>query len=227
MKFISLLKRTIFVCSLMLFVSGISFGQNVKSEIPEISVAGIKLGNRESAKAFLTNVGPRIGEKGEAEYYFYNKFGTQVMKLVAADFNDPHFITEIEVFAVGRSYQKPHFVLDDQGYFVTENGIFIGYRQSAGSMVVGMMIGIPGVSREDMIGPKDVIRKKGQPTTKTVTENKRDVFTYEVHDTESFINNLETQNLDNKYGYAARYEFNKNKLKRFSIKLTSNLTARK
>jgi hypothetical protein len=176
-----------------------------KKHAPELSVAGIELGNRESAKKLLSKYTPRIGYDGKATYWFYNKFGTQVMTLTAASKDDPFFITEIEVFAVDQNYKNKHFVANDFGFFVTESGIFIGYRQSAFSMIVG----VPNAGREDRIGPKDVIRKKGQPRER-VKEQKLERFTYHAANVPAADGNAD---------YEARYQFYKNQLNRFSIKI--------
>lgn len=127
------------------------------------------------------------------------------MKITAASIDQPLYITAIEVFAVDRQYTKKHYIADKIGFFVTERGIFIGYRQSAMSMIVG----IPNAGREDKIGPRDVIRKKGTPT-EIVKENKLQVFTYKLP-------NVSLS--DGSANYQARYEFYKNSLYKFEIKL--------
>lgn len=183
-----------------------------KSEsTPEISVAGIELGNREKAKAFLANHSPRIGDDGRPAYYFYNKFGTQVMKITAISNQDPYFITELEVFAVGTDYQNKHFIADKIGFFATESGIFIGYRQSTASMIIG----IPNVSREDRIGPKDLVRKKGSPRDRVKT-GERETITYNF---EKIILSPSNSETNVSAEYKSRFEFVNNKLKRFSLKV--------
>jgi hypothetical protein len=180
---------------------------------PEFSVAGVKLGHRASAKAFLIQYLPTTGEDGRPAYYFYNKFGSQVMKLTAASFEDPYFITEIEVFSVGKSYQKGHHWAEKIGYFMTEKDIFIGYRQS----MTAAMIGIPNLARGSRIGPKDVVKKKGMPTER-VKDGERETVTYSLSNVE--IADEDAANKTNRYDYYARYEFNENKLKRFTLKIS-------
>lgn len=186
------------------------FSQDKKSE-PELSVAGIKLGDRASAKKFLGNYSAGTGDEGEPRYSFWNKFGNQVMQVYALSFEDPYFITKIEVFYAPQSYMGRHYVLKDQGYFVTENDIFIGYRQSVASMIIG----IPSVGRNDRLGPNDIVKKKGEPTTRT-KEEKREFLTYDLGKIDIDIDGKkETVN------YIAKYETNKNRLRRFSFEISS------
>lgn len=202
---------------LFLLIFGLQAFAQEKST-PELSVNNIKLGDRDSGKAFLTPYLPTTDENGRAAYYFYNYLGTQVMKLTAASFEDPYFLTEIEVFIVGKSYQKPHNYLEKTNFFVTESKIFIGYRQSVASMIIG----IPNVSRNDRIGPKDLVKKKGEPTS-TGKEGERDVITYNLPNIEI----KDEKGASKKYDYSARYEFRDKKLKRFVLKINSPETAKK
>ncbi len=181
-----------------------------KSEnTPELSVAGIELGNRESAKKFLTEgFSPRPEEDGRVSYYFYNEWGTQVMRLTADSADDPYYLTEIEVFGVNRKYTNTHYVAKDTGLFVTENGIFIGYRQSVASIIIG----IPNVGRKNRIGPNDVVDIKGKPLERKKTDNKREVVTYQIPDIKLSDENAAAD-------YTARYEFYEKKLRRFSISI--------
>ena len=207
MKFTGFSKSFITAVSAVVILFAFShslLGQVAESK-PELSVAGIQLGNRASAESFLSKYTPRINDDGSVSYWFYNKFGTQVMMLTAVSADDPHFITEIKVFAVDSSYVKKHYVAKDVGFFVTENGIFIGYRQSALSIIVG----VPNAGREDRIGPRDVIRKKGTPAER-VKEDKIEKFTYNVSD---------VRVADMNSSYQASYRFYKNQLNSFEIKL--------
>jgi hypothetical protein len=179
-----------------------------KNASPELSVAGVKLGDRDSAKAFLAGYSPRKGEDGRAYYFFYNSYGTQVMKLTAASAEDQYFITEIEVFVVGRSYQEKHYVANDLGAFTTEGGIFIGQKASVSSVVFGV---------PNRIGPKDVVRKQGEPTKREKTGKD-----------ETIIYALANMNLaGGEFDYYAGYEFSKNKLKKFILKISSAKTIEK
>jgi hypothetical protein len=205
------------VCLSIIAVLGFNARAQENKLKPELTVAGVILGNRPSAKTFLTGYSPRQTEDKRVAYFFYNKYGTQVMKLVAASAEDPFYITEIEVFAVGRSYQTQHNVQEKIGFFETESKIFIGYQQSVASMIIGL----PGVTRNDQIGPKDVIKKKGAPTEQTKTG-----------DDETIIYNLPGIDLPDekdlsktvRYDYEARYEFSKNKLKKFNLKISAPKT---
>ena len=176
-----------------------------------LSVAGVKLGDRESAKAFLAAYQPRTSD-GVPTYYFYNKYATSVMKLTAASFEDPYFVTGIEVFAVGKDYQDRHFYLNKIGYFETESGVFIGSRQSGRGMAASLIIGIPYPLGVNSVNPKDIVRKNGEPSARNKTGN-----------VESLDYRVDTINLDgenaSKFGYAAHFEFQKRRLQRYSITL--------
>jgi hypothetical protein len=176
-----------------------------------LTVAGVKLGDRNSAKAFLAGYQPRTSD-GFPTYYFYNKYATSVMKLTASSFEDPYFVTKIEVFAVGKDYKDRHFYLDNIGYFETESGIYIGSRQSGRGMAASLIIGIPYPLGVNSINPKDIVRKNGEPSERSKSG-----------DAELLDYRLDTINLNGenvaKFGYAARFEFHKRKLQRYSIML--------
>lgn len=176
---------------------------------PEMSVAGLKLGDRESGKAFLELYQPRTDEDGLPRYYFYNGQGTTVMKVTAASVEDPYFVTEIEVFGVGESYQKRHYFLKKMPHFVTESGIFIGFRQSGKGLALALIVGVPNVGRSNIIGPKDVIRRKGEPDDRVVND-KEETFDYR-------FDSLAVAGTN--YKYSAFYRFYKRELKRFVFKL--------
>ena len=168
---------------------------------PDLGVAGVKLGDRESAKAFLSGYSLRLGKDGRLAYFFYNSQGTQVMKLTAASSEEPFLITEIEVFSVGRSYLEQHYVAQDIGIFRSDNGIFIGEKASASSMIWG----IP-----NRIGPKDVVKKQGAPT-KQEKSGKGETILYAQP-------NIKLPG--GTFDYSARYEFSKSKLKKFTLKIS-------
>ena len=176
---------------------------------PDVSVAGLKLGDRVSGKAFLGIYQPRMDEDNLPKYYFYNGQGTTVMKITAASVEDPYFVTEIEVFRVGELYQKRHFFLKDLGHFVTESGIFIGFRQKAGNLALAMIVGVPNIGRSNIIGPNDVVRRKGEPDSRAVND-KEETFDYR-------FDSLSVGGTN--YKYSAFYRFYKRELKRFVFKL--------
>lgn len=185
-----------------------SFAQNSEGK-PEMSVVGIELGNRESAKKYLlAGHVPRVEEDGRASYYFYNEWGTQVMRLTVASVEDPYFITEIEVFAVGKSYTKRHYQDKENGLMMTENGIFIGFRQTAMNLIVG----VKNAGKANTIGPGNVVKIKGEPKERIKPEEDREILTYEIPN----IKLADEKTAD----YTASYEFYKKKLKRFSLKIT-------
>lgn len=178
---------------------------------PEMSVVGIELGNRESAKKYLlAGHSPRLDEEGRASYYFYNQWGTQVMRLTVPSLDDPYFITEIEVFSVGKSYTKRHYQDNENGLMMTENGIFIGFRQSAMNFIVG----VRNVGKANTITPKEIVKIKGEPKEQNEPEKDRRILSYEFSD----IKLADGETAD----YQASYEFYKKTLKRFSIKLVAN-----
>ncbi len=189
--------------------SALSVNAQTAKIAPELSVIGIELGNRESAKAFLTSgYQPRVGKDGRPTYYFYNKWGSQVMKLTAASFDDPHFLTEIEVFSVGEKYQERHFQAENIKYFETENGIFLGFKQSAMYFIAG----VKNAGSKNEITSKNIVQIKGEPTSRADAEKNREVFSYNSS-TVKISGEKTTAN------YQADYEFYKDKLKRFSLKL--------
>ncbi len=166
---------------------------------PDLSVAGVKLGDRDSAKAFLEGYSFRLDEQNRPVYMFFSKNGWEVLRLVAQSEKDEYFITEIEFFTVGRTYQERHYIAEKFDSFETENGIFLGLRQSATSL----LFGIP-----NKIGPKDLVKKKGEPKSR-VEKDKRDILIYESSKIGA-----------DKFNYSASYEFYKSTLKKVSMKIS-------
>ncbi|HEY8560270.1 MAG TPA: hypothetical protein VIL74_07825 [Pyrinomonadaceae bacterium] len=188
--------------------------ETAKTISPDLSVVGVRLGDRAGAQAFLKGFQPRIGANGRPEYCFYNKAATQVLKLTGASFDDPFFITEIEVYKVGRDYRNGHFQADKISYFKTEKEIFVGYRQSTASAITG----IPNVDGKDNTGPKAVVKKIGEPTSRT-SAGENEVLNYELPEIVLPVENGATA----KFGYAAQYEFKDGKLKKFVLKIAPRL----
>lgn len=199
-----------FASAILILLGTFSIAAQDKKVAPELSVSGIKLGDRSAAKEFLTGTGRRLGEDGRPTYYVYNKFATQVIKLTGASVEDPYHIMEIEVYSVGKSYRSTHTQTEKIGYFQTEGGIFIGNRESAATLIIG----IPGVARGDAIGPNDVVRIKGKPTERTKTDDAETV-TYRLDNVNLPVDDGRSGN----YSYVAMYEFRKSRLKRFNLKL--------
>ena len=202
LKFVSILA----VCFVLIVAAGsAAFSQTPQ---PELSVAGFRLGDEAAAKNILQNYSPRYdNEQNRPQYFFYNGYGNQVMTITAYSKERPFLIMAIEVFAVGESYQKRHYQLEDTNYFTTESGFFIGWRQSTASMILG---------GTDTTGPKDIIKKKGVPAA---DENSGKIRTLRYKF--GAVEELEAQEAkmkDINFGaYSAEYRFNKNKLSRFSI----------
>jgi hypothetical protein len=176
-----------------------------------MSVAGIRLGDRASAEVLLSKYAPTTDENGRPAFYFYNGYADQVMKVVSAASDDLYFITEITVFGVNESYQRRHFQLKKTSHFITESKIFIGWRQSVGSMLL-----FPGVSRDEMIGPKDLVKKKGEPTAR-FKEGDQEIVAYTLPAVETTDESAATKT--RRFSYSASFEFYKNKLTKFSLKL--------
>jgi hypothetical protein len=210
-----MLKQKYFLCVFCLAVislfAAFAVSAQEKTVAPDLSAAGVRLGNRATAKTFLEGYQPRIGEDSRPTYYFYNRSATQVMKLTGASFDDRFLIVEIEVYKVGKSYTSPHFQADKIGFFKTENDIFVGYKQSTASAITG----IPNVDGKDRTGPQTVAKKLGAPTNR-LTEGERETLFYEISEIEIADEAGKTA----KYAYAARYEFSDDKLKRFILKIT-------
>lgn len=182
------------------------FSQTVK---PELSIAGFRLGDENTAKATLQNYSPRYdNELNQPKYFFYNEYGTQVMTITCYSKKRPFLVVGIEVFAVGESYQKKHYQLKGVNSFMSESGFFIGERPSAKSLIFA----IPNVT-----GVKEVIKKSGVPETDEKPDKKVRILHYRLNE----INELETHPAKNKeinFGaYTAQYRFVKNHLRRFSI----------
>lgn len=195
---------------MLCFVSIIAADSSAFSQTtqPELSVAGFRLGDEASAKNILQNYSPRYdNDQNRPQYFFYNGYGNQVMSVIAYSKERPFLIVAVEVFAVGESYQKRHYQMQDVNYFTTESGFFIGSRQSAASMIL---------AGADTTGAKEIIKKKGEPEADE-NNGKTRTLRYKF----SIVNELETLEAkikDVDFGaYTAEYRFNKNKLSRFSI----------
>lgn len=201
-----------FALALLLFqIIFVSSGkaQNSGETKAEIGVAGIEIGNRESAEKFLKEgYSPRLEEDGRVAYYFYNKWGTQVMKLTANSLEDRYFITEIEVFRVSPKYRKNHFQAEDIKYFATECGIFIGFKQSAAFLIAGL----ENTGKINKFKPKNIISLKGEPAERTTEDKKSETLSYKIM-------NVKLADSTESLNYEETYEFYKDELKRFTLKI--------
>lgn len=192
-----------------IFASSIQAQDSSKMK-PELSVAGIELGNRESAEKFLGDgYAPRLEKDGTVGYYFYNKWGNQVMRLNAPSMEDKYFITEIEVFRVGRSYQKNHYQAKDIKFFSTESDIFIGFRQSAMFLIAG----IKNAGKINQFRTKNIVKMKGEPTERNKPDKKLETLIYKMP-------NVQLSNKEAGVRYEASYEFYKKKLRRYKLKIS-------
>lgn len=181
---------------------------------PERCVAGFCLGDEEAAKAKLQSFSPRYDNAlHQPKYFFYNEYGNQVMSVTGYSKERPFLIVGVEVFAVDDTYQTKHYQMKDIAAFTTESGFFIGLRPSATSMIFG-------VPHET--GPKEVIKKKGQPDADEKPDKLR-VVRYkfgEVKKTDAPNAKQKNANLGT---YTAEYRFYKNNLRHFIIAVDTNL----
>jgi len=180
---------------------------------PEKCVAAFCLGGDEAAaKTKLQGFSPRYDNPlHQPKYFFYNEYGNQVMSVTGYSKERPYLIVGIEAFAVDDSYQTKHFQMKDTAAFTTESGFFIGLRPSTSSMIFG----IPNET-----GPKEVIKKKGQPDFDQKPDKFR-IVRYKLGETEKSSAPM-PKNV--KLGsYTAEYRFYKNNLRHFIIALDTNL----
>ena len=202
-----LLKLAFFSAAMFfLSLSAVStFSQTAK---PELSVAGFRLGDEETAKEKLKGYSPRYDNPlNQPKYFFYNEYGNQVMTLTAQSKERPFLIVGIEVFAVGESYQNKHYQMKGVKSFVSESGFYIGEKPSATSLIFA----VPNVT-----GAKDIVKKLGAPEGDEKADKKVRILSYKLNE----VGELETgeKNKAVKFsGYTAQYRFVKNRLRRFSI----------
>lgn len=205
--------------TLAFFVLTIIGGSSVSAQkapaAPELCVAGFCLGaGEEAVKAKLQGFSPRYdNERRQPKYFFYNEYGNQVLAVTALSKERPFLIVGVEVFAVDESYQTKHYQMKDTAAFTTESGFFIGLRPSTGSMIFG----VPNSS-----GPKEIIKKKGQPDSDEKPEKFR-ILRYKL----AAVEELETPDAKAKniaFGaYTAEYRFYKNSLRHLIIAVDTNL----
>lgn len=204
--------RRVFItllCGILIISSTVaaSFAQTNRSEV-EISAAGFRLGDEESAKIILQNYSPRYdNDLNQPQYFFYNGQGNQVISITAYSRERPFLIVAVEVFGVGEAYQKKHFQMKETNSFISEFGFFIGARPSATSM----LFAIPNVT-----GPKEVMKKIGSPQADEKSGKVRTLryqfdAVKELEARESKLKNIDFKT------YSAEYRFYKNKLSRYSI----------
>ncbi len=197
-----------FLCGVLIVTAASSASAQTTQSEPELGVAGLRLGDEESAKNILQNYTPRYEtDLSQPKYFFYNNYGTQVMTVSAYSKERPFLIVGVEVFSVGESYQKKHFQMKETNSFMSESGFFIGARPSTTSL----MFAIPNVT-----DPNEVVKKKGKPQADEKSGKVR-TLRYQF----GTVKKLEAQEAklkDVNFGaYTAEYRFYKDKLNRFSI----------
>jgi hypothetical protein len=117
------------------------------------------------------------------------------------------------MFAVDDSYQLKHYQMKDTSAFMTESGFFIGLRPSTTSMIFGV---------PNSTGPKDVIKKKGQPDIDEKPEKVR-IVRYKLGEVKK-LKTPESQAKNINFGaYTAEYRFYKNNLRRLILSVDTNL----
>lgn len=177
---------------------------------PEMSINGVRLGDRVSAKPLLEKFAVTTDENGRFAYFFYNDFGDKVWRLTVASFEDRFNVVEMEVFQIGKKYDKPHFYLRKVDNFKTESKIFVGKRESVAATILG-----EGLATDMRIGPKDLVKKLGDPTSRTA-EGDREIFVYEIKGLETIDEKGEKLKRD----YRATYVFANKKLRSFELSIS-------
>jgi hypothetical protein len=103
--------------------------------------------------------------------------------------------------------------MKDTAAFTSESGFFIGLRPSATSMIFGA---------PNATGPKEVIKKKGQPVSDEKPDKVR-ILRYKL----TVVKKLEAQeanaNRVNFGAYTAEYRFYKNNLRRIILAVDTTL----
>lgn len=168
---------------------------------PEMSIAGVKLNDEASGRAFLAGYSFRRDEANRPVYYFYDEYGTQVLALTALSPERRFLIVAAEVFRVGRDYKKTYYILKDVS-FTSESGFFLGDRPSAKSLIFGV---------PNRTNVKKLIEKKGTPDERTKS-GKIETLVYTFNDLPAGK-------------YRAEYVFIGGKLDKFKIETA--LSARK
>lgn len=214
-------KSISFILALFVFtiVSAVTTtAQIVQQAEPELSIAGFRLGeDEETVKAILQGYSPRYdNELKQPKFFFYNGYGNQVMSVTGYSKERPYLIVAIEVFSVGESYQKTHYQMKDKNSFMTESGFFIGERPS----VTSLMFAIPNIT-----DPKVVIKKKGAPNADEMEKEKKTrTLSYQLNAVER-LKTPEAKIKGIDFGsYTAEYRFVKNKLRRLTIAVNTNVS---
>ncbi|MBX3298037.1 MAG: hypothetical protein KF736_01080 [Acidobacteria bacterium] len=203
--------------AILALMLGTAMFTSLSAQSPErrldMGVAGVRLADRDSARRFLDGYQYRT-DQGVPTYYFYNSKITTVLKLTGLSYEDPYYITEIEVYNVGPEYQYRHFVLEKLGHFVSEAGVFVGFRQSGKGIAIALATGFPNLARDNVIGPKDLSGKLGEPSERQVNGSE-EILIYS-NDTEVVP---PEGGAAAKVRYTARYRFYDRKLNRFLIRI--------
>ena len=193
------MKKLSILLSLIFFATAVNAQISADARpAPERSIAGVKLNDEASGRAFLAEYSFRRDEANRPVYYFYDQHGTQVLALTAASPERRFLIVAAEVFRVGRSYTKTYYVLKDVP-FVSESGFFLGDKPSAGSLIFGL---------PNRTNPKKLIAKKGAPDERTKNGK---IETLRYNFAASPAGDVPTGN------YRAEYVFVGGKLDRFKI----------
>ena len=205
----NLLKSVFFTVTFFSLIILVGISVPAQTTEPELCVANFCLAeNEETVKTKLQGFSPRYdNERQQPKYFFYNEYGNQVMSVTAQSKERPFLIVGIEVFAVDETYQKKHFQMKDTAAFTSESGFFIGLRPSTTSMIFG----VPNVT-----GPKEVIKKKGQPVSDEKPEKVR-ILRYKLGEVKKLEAQEANLNRVNFGTYTAEYRFHKNNLRRIIL----------
>lgn len=205
----SIARRSFLILATAFLLFSTALSQETK---PDTAIAGVELGDRASAKALLEAYQPTFGDEGEPEYYFYNEFADQVIKFTADSWEDRFLITAIEVFAVTDKYRNPHFQLKEIGYFKTTNELFIGYKQSAMSLLSAFTIGVQDPKGKNRVREGRVQKLFGEPD-ETIEDGQNVTLIYKR-------SGMKTNDVEGPLEYEASYSFRKGKLKRMAIRVS-------
>ncbi len=200
---------------ILIILADISVCSQATRPEPELCVASFCLGENEgTVKAKLQGYLPRYDSQlYQPKYFFYNEYGNQLMSITAYSKQRPFLIVGIEMFAVDESYQTKHYQMKDTAAFTTESGFFIGLRPSTTSMVFG----IPNST-----GPKEVIKKKGQPDTDEKPDKLR-IMRYKFGEVKKLEAQEANANKVNFGSYTAEYRFYKSNLRRLILAVDTTL----
>ncbi len=78
-----------------------------------------------------------------------------------------------------------------------------------------MIVGLKNTGKINEFKPKHIVEIKGEPTERSKTDKKREAISYKIP-------TMKLSDNEASFSYEADYQFYKNKLKRFKIKIVQN-----